>query len=522
MKDKMTEYSDSKIIIQRSDSSIIATHFPCSCIKDKENLTILCNRNVFEQNESQPDEILTRDKYSVFYIFKKGGENMTQTKFLRSSPGPNTDDLCVYAKKGTSVKEALERDGRFVGLEDFKLCEAKTESTESKTPIKYTESTERVDNLDQKKFKIGRERKKFDTKSVLDAAQKSGISVKRAMEETGSKVRPSEIYKILCKQFQDLKTWMESRFPGDSYQKALKLKKQDFGKIQQSFSEVHRVRELLRLGGSVCLLKFNAFRVTVQGTGFLLFDNFILTNAHLFKMCTDLPSDKWRERVKITGTFNYENPNCDSNKEEFTAKLCGGCDIGRDYAILEINQTAETGEAELPPGLLSRFGRLPDNGEACLIGHPAGEVKQIDPTCIIPKKETNPAVRDHIFTLHSINQEIRKDPYADIYVAYNSFMYGGSSGSPVFDAHGRVFGLHTGNVLFNSGKPNESSIEYALSLLDIFENFVKELKKRGNKELLERVKEAAKGNPYLKQIIDRLKTEEPMETNLPTRSEAPQ
>ncbi|PWA22124.1 hypothetical protein CCH79_00021139, partial [Gambusia affinis] len=30
-----------------------------------------------------------------------------------------------------------------------------------------------------------------------------------------------------------------------------------------------------------------------------------------------------------------------------------------------------------------KFGPLPGSGEACLIGHPGGSVKKIDPTCII-------------------------------------------------------------------------------------------------------------------------------------------
>lgn len=45
-------------------------------------------------------------------------------------------------------------------------------------------------------------------------------------------------------------------------------------------------------------------------------------------------------------------------------------------------------------------------------------------------------------------------------VTYNTFMYHGSSGSPVFDALGRVFGLHTAGFVY--GFPKEKGvIEFA-------------------------------------------------------------
>ncbi|XP_051800432.1 serine protease FAM111A-like isoform X1 [Acanthochromis polyacanthus] len=428
MKDKMKDYSDLKIIIQLSKKgkeSIVATHFPCSCIENGECLVIHCKTQEVEETKIQHDELLPRDKYFIFYIATKAGVNARKEKRFRSKSVKEFDYLCVYAKKGTSVKEALERDGRFVDLKDFKLSEVQNSN-------QHTLCTQKVDNLDQKKFKICRDRKpanyeneqvsseqqgqggqggqqgqeeyqeqlstskqsqqKFSTKSVLDAAQKSGISVKRVMEETGSKVNPEEIYKLLCEQFQDLKSLMKKRFPGDSYQEALELKKENFGKIQQSFSEVHRVRELLRLGGSVCKIIVSG---VWQGTGFVLFDRLILTNAHLFKDC--VKENKLQEDIEVYALFNYDKPEPFTKYYIFTAeKTFIDFDLELDYAILELNPQGQkhnqTGEAELPPGLLSKFGPLPDNGEACLIGHPAGAVKQIDPTCIIPMEKREEAV----------------------------------------------------------------------------------------------------------------------------------
>lgn len=39
---------------------------------------------------------------------------------------------------------------------------------------------------------------------------------------------------------------------------------------------------------------------------------------------------------------------------------------------------------------------LPPNGKACIIGHPAGEVKQMDPTCIIETEKRGQAADDYL------------------------------------------------------------------------------------------------------------------------------
>uniref|UniRef100_A0A3B5A8A5 Protein FAM111A-like n=1 Tax=Stegastes partitus TaxID=144197 RepID=A0A3B5A8A5_9TELE len=444
--EKRKNYSDEKIIIQLSDvvkQSIVATHFPCSCIQNDECLIVHFKNQEVEEPRSQDDEILPREQYSVFYISKEGGEKAKKTTLFKNKTVKEFDYLCVYAKKGTTVKEALERDGRFVDFQDFKL-------SEDENSKEHTLCTQKVDKLDQKKFKIclpkntttkancskEQSQQKLNTRSVLEKAKKSRISVGRAMEESGSTEQ-------------------------------LKLKKENFGKIEQSFSEVQRLVNLSQLGKSVCLLKINAFHVKEQGTGFVLFDNLILTNAHLFKACADLLRDERRDHVKITAEFNYEKPDCEPHKKEFKAKLLG-----------------KTGEANV------EFGPPPANGEACLIGHPAGEVKKIDPTCIIEIDNRGQAVgqqlhpyKDKLFVVQSVVEALKQQGIestleggckADKVVTDNTFMYHGSSGSPVFDVGCRVFGLHTAGYCYGFPEISEkkqSVIEFAQPVLTIFESF---------------------------------------------------
>ncbi|XP_053199194.1 serine protease FAM111A-like [Scomber japonicus] len=552
--------TDENIVIQlgKADGECaVATHFPCSCVGDGALLILSCKPEKIEGVLNKPSEIVhPRNRYSVFYIDTVGGKNAKSKKLFKSTAMKQFKYLCVYGEKGMTVEECLKRDGRFIdNIGDFEL-------SDNENPKRLTEDTQKVDNLDTKRFKIclplNKNTKANDEKQqegpcasnssqhktdlvpvskVLEVAKQRGTSVKTFLDKSGSSVNSNvdtvEIYGILRQQFPNLKKLMESRFPGDSYEKAVNLRRENFGKIQKSFSEVHRVRKLLELSKSVCKVVVENGRT---GTGFVLFDNLILTNAHLFKDCVD--GENLQEGINVFALFNYDDPEPHMNYSCFTVKktLIDFSDAELDdYAVLELNPEGRkpnqnTGTVKVPPGLLKKFGPVPQNGEACLIGHPAGEIKQMDPTCIIEKENRGKAVDDHLkpnidtlFMLHSISQVIRNQGIENIFmggnkaervVTYKTFMYHGSSGSPVFDAHCRVFGLHTAGYTYVFKNHTESVIEYAQPLLTIFKRLLTKIKKSGNEELLKRVKEEAKGNPHLKEVVkvEPEDIDEPMDT----------
>ncbi|XP_042566731.1 serine protease FAM111A-like [Clupea harengus] len=533
--------ADGNIIIQLGkvdNECIVATHFPCSCVEEDESLIISSEKEVVGEQLTKPFDkmIYPKDRYVLFKIDTVGGKDTKTKKIFRNESVKQFKYLCVYAQKGMTVEEALKRDGRFIDdLGNFEL-------TDNENRV-ITEGTQKVDNLHKKSFKVCLPRckgKKHETAvtrrlprknqptPVSDVVQQSGISVKTALEKTGSSVNTEEIYERLRQQFTELRNLMENRFPGDSYQEALNLRRENFGKIQQSFSEVHRIRKMLKLGQSVCKLNV---RDVCEGTGFVLFDSFVLTNAHLFKDYVE--GGKLQEGVEVLALFGYEDPEPERNYSCFSAKKTFvDFDVELDYAILELNpegqlSNKQTTNVKVPQGLLRTFCPLPQIGEACIIGHPAGGVKKMDPICIIEKEGRRQNVQDHLnpykdtlLTLMSIRQIISNRGIDDLMmggskdgvVTYNTFMYHGASGSPVFDALGRVFGLHTAGYCYGFPK-EESVIEYAQPVLTIFKKFVDNLRESGKMSLLERVKKVAEQNSHLKKLTQDPDSSTPMEVD---------
>uniref|UniRef100_A0A3P9DSR7 Serine protease n=1 Tax=Maylandia zebra TaxID=106582 RepID=A0A3P9DSR7_9CICH len=323
-----------------------------------------------------------------FTLIQQEGKNLKPSKHLKFTILNKFKYLRVYGEKRITAEEALKRDGRFID----ELCSFDLINITDKCK---TECTDKIDRLDEKKFQIRR----------LQKANR--ISIKT---------------------------------------KTLKLRKENFGKIEQSFSEIHQVRKLLELSESVCFITGS---LIIQGTGFVLFDNFVLTNAHLIKYWIDSKSPNWHEIANVTVVLNFETQEFKEIKKINAKVFVGNAEL--DYAILKL----ET-ESQVPLGLLKKFGPAHLDGAACIVGHPERGVKKMDPTCVIVKDKREEA-------------EIKNDPYENIYVTYNSFMYHGSSGSPVFDAYGQVFGLHSGGFFYGFPKSKQSVIEFSFPLYqDVF------------------------------------------------------
>ncbi|XP_029600158.1 protein FAM111A-like [Salmo trutta] len=434
-----------KDIVINCCKGYIVKHFPCWLIKEDDLLTI--EMVTFATDETAGDTDEETDNYVTFSIETTGGKNTKSKPILRNKHLQSYGPLCIYAKQKKEVKKALRNDGCFSNIvfeqkcqlserltgskvsmgqiakklngRNFEICltkhkeekETKKETSDStiKTIVNSEGDTTQTSLFDPSPDSEG-DRTQMTPSTLTTETSDVGESSSRRKQKRKSNPMPDhgEILKILRNQFDDLVKQMESRRE-DSQKRTLPeeldLMKQEFGKIRQKFSEVHRVKKLIELGA-------------------------------------------W----------------------------------------------------------------------------PGGLVKQIEPISIIGseirEEAANKYKRENGHAIFTINDAVEKNKkrYEEVmqenkddFVTYNTSFFHGSSGSPVFDDLGRVFGMHTGGFNYEDKRTQstQSVLEYALPLFTILQNFVIRLKEDNNQAVLTRVQEEAQKNRFLFEAL--FNGDEPMD-----------
>ncbi|RXN34419.1 protein FAM111A-like [Labeo rohita] len=462
------------------------------------------------------------------------------------------DCVCVYAFRGENVETALERDGRFIDTIFQKLCVLTLESREGakkNQKSKRHEMSNRVEHLDKKTFQIidtGHKRpdiqKKLiqvktesDVASAADSAQNDpgqhpiGTEQKTIQERETNSAGPSAIGPatqntsgiISGKSFStDIEEFLQSLC--EDVLKKLKQRKnpqvqkfiqEEYDKGVQCFTEVNKVKQIMTLSDSVCMIEVDN---SDQGTGFLVFDRFILTNAHVVKNFINPGTLKLSGALKAV--FNYEILRSEGNvlsvKDVIVAYSYEKDDRRRfhDFALLELEAAPDNCTE-----LFERYKHAspPNRGGIYIVGHPNGKVKKMDPCFIIGSENQ----------LQSINKHISENiscPYVSWgcwpylhqnRITYDSCFFHGSSGSPVFDEHCYLIGIHSGGFHYEEEKRDRSVIEFAYSMPSIIEAIVTQVKKRSDiLKLLSKFK-------TIRENFDLSPLEDTCGTNMPVNEE---
>uniref|UniRef100_A0A8C1XLZ3 Serine protease n=1 Tax=Cyprinus carpio TaxID=7962 RepID=A0A8C1XLZ3_CYPCA len=391
------------------------------------------------KNETTVDPSLLSNPETLVTIWvkKEGGLNvqyLLKSKALRKS----VRYVCVFGFKGEKVKFALKRDGRFRDVIFKKHC-----GLLELVVLKYV------------------------TKAIVNS---------------------EEILGILRDQFPDLLKTLKKREKLKNKSEVKKFFREEYGKSVDNFLKVKKVKQLMKLSDSVCQIRKGG---SPEGTGFLLFDRFILTNAHVIGLFTDHTKVNFAE---FTAVFDYEDK--DSEKriqiKQLTDFCYGKYEHGRhlDYALLELNDSIEI--AKYPQLLYSCSPNLPTNRrQICIVGHPGEGVKKMDPCIIIgtesrldaaEKHKTEKAEFIHVMTEKSLEE---KWDFHENQITYSSCFFHGSSGSPVFDADCNLIGIHTGGYVYEGqGKTTKSVMEYAYSIQPILNMIRAHAKMKDLKDLV--------------------------------------
>ncbi len=512
-----------EIVILRADGAAVKTNFPCCLIKEEEIITISFIKKEKKACAMEETPLFFRTNLVTFYIKSTGKENMIYT--MKNNELRNKAEyVCVYGFKGEEVETALKRDGRFNDKIFQKLCALSLESKgRAKKPQARYEMSNPVEHLDKETFQIivigdirpetqeKQTKVKFesDVASAADSAQNdpgqppictektvqeretnyAGPSAKGPATQNTSGIFSSDsgnsisadienFLQSLCKDV--LKKLTQRKNP-----QVRKFIQEEYDKGVQCFTEVNKVRQIMKLSDSVCLIKVEN---SAQGTGFLVFDKFILTNAHVVKDCV-YSSQQHPLKIKLsktlTAVFNYEVSGSDAKflsvKDDVVAYGFETEDRRRfyDFALLELESAPDDCTE-----LFERYKHVspPNRGGIYIVGHPNGDVKKMDP-CFIIESENQP---------QSINKHISENvscPYVtwgcwpylhQNRITYDTCFFHGSSGSPVFDEHCCLIGIHTGGFDYKESEKTRSVIEYSYSMQSIIDAIVTQVKTRSD------------------------------------------
>ncbi|XP_060740218.1 serine protease FAM111A-like [Tachysurus vachellii] len=517
-----------EIVIRREEMprAAVTPHFPCCLLNHNELLDLEFITSGGNSDSVNPPKIAvnSQENLACFYIQTRGGKNIR--KVMENNELKSTVDyVCVYAVKGEKVKMALKRDGRFT---DAVVKKGALYEQENKN---ITNLSNLVDHLDGKQFQVIVSRHPTGSQeSSQDLSQESEETVKvekSEAPETPQEEKPNqnstsaqekktdtppkekkwrkfpdtkeisnteEILKLLREQHGDLLKTLNLRKNVD----VKRYFREEYNKSIQSFSEVKKVKQLMERSNSVCQIRINNSAV---GSGFLLFNNFILTNAHVVGDSCSEP------KQKLTAVFHFEDLSSVVNvipvNENPVVYMKEYDDMGNylDFALLELSSDVNL------PGLLRFYSPPSIRGPVCIIGHPEGNVKQMDPSFIFAKEDTHVL---HVITQLCLaeDKDIRKSK-----IFYNTCFSHGSSGSPLFDEHCNLIGVHTGGYAYEEERKKKKVIEFSISLLQILVNiFIKCNEKRSD------VVQYFESQNNMKYVIDKAKEKleripQPMETS---------
>ncbi|KAK7172599.1 hypothetical protein R3I93_002650 [Phoxinus phoxinus] len=520
---------EKEIVIKRSKGDVfgaaVKTDFPCCLIEKDEllDITFVKKTGNVDTKKKKTGRISFSNEsknFVIFYIKTKGGDKVKRL-MKNNELMKKVEDVCVYALKEETLKDALRRDGRFINVIFDKQCALREFGSEINHGMSST-----GEHLDRKYFKIIVIRDKKDPESQEDVLSDVSTEMNEAsaadlkenvdpiqhpvnteqeetqerntMKSTNTSAKYStiidseEILRILRDQFKGLMETVKQRENLKNNTQVQKFFRAEYDKSVESFSEVYKIKELMRLSDSVCQIRVEG---SARGTGFLLFGPFILTNGHVVREFLESP-DKLSSTKSLEAAFDFERLDSKVKLVRVKKQIAAYCYITDadnrrlDFALLELEAVDEIAGR---PELLSRFspGPLPSRGGICIVGHPGEGVKKMDPCFIIGKNNLQEAADKHVSEnrdfINVMTQRSFEDKW-DIYenqINYNSCFFNGSSGSPVFDEDCYLIGVHTGGYVYKGEKGKTRSIvEYAYSMQSILEMIKAQARIRGSHDIV--------------------------------------
>ncbi|XP_060709411.1 serine protease FAM111B-like [Hemiscyllium ocellatum] len=450
---KEREKSEGKtfhLIGKRELMGAVNLGMPCKCLPDKTHFEVVFYR--VKGKVSYRDEVSTGKQCVVFRVRstgRTGGKLGTGSKPIIKNAGLREDghDLCLYAFKGETIREALCKDGRFSSVIEQKVWSLMDEH-------RRLQFTLTVDDLRDKCFEVQVSNETYAAGNE-HGDNNDHASPKRRQEQGNA---PGEQEELKCELRKQVDEYLEKEKGEKHHRKNWNLLKTEFGKIAVDGVPVTVHEMLVRLSASVGLVKWDNNGSNGTASCFYLGNEYTLTCFHVVKMAVGdgVPDNEWKTVIEkaMTIHFDYKEKcqptwgwhNIEPWFEVYNRDL--------DYVVLRL-KVPNDDQVELPPGVLHTANRPPRNGVVYIIGHPKGDPKSTDTCTVIPIPQRNIQYYMQVFTKYSFKEIQNSDT-----ITYNTCFFQGASGSPVFDASGKLVGMHAAGYQYQIGIKRNSVIEY--------------------------------------------------------------
>ncbi|XP_036181656.1 protein FAM111B [Myotis myotis] len=243
-----------------------------------------------------------------------------------------------------------------------------------------------------------------------------------------------------------------------------------FAKATKNSSTVANYELRTQRSESVGYIRWNNNRNKGNATCFVFNNGYIFTSLHVVHMMVGEGTEPslWPDIIgkcaKVTFTYKTFHP--PSEEWFFIEPWFEVSDKGLDYAILKLRANGNG----LPPGLFGDKFPLCHLVVLYLIGHPEGQVKEIDECTVITLVDRVGRYSDlvqnsepHAFSMFT-PRSFPPVAWRGDALSYDTCFSSGSSGSPVFNASHQVVAIHSFGQFYKREGKEYAFIEYGYSM----------------------------------------------------------
>ena len=429
------------------------------------------------------------------YQYRKGKKAITHLHYKLF----DGKDLAVVVRKGDTFQKALQRDGRFLHDDKWKLYSEKhgadlfsndlisdeyrncsfecTYSTKQPKDA-LTKRSMSESSATRSEYKRKRLNRQSNNDPLCKDIYHHTISFKDPLFTV--KVRKSMEEEAKERAFSML---LDPQKTTRGDKAVLTVAKKEFAKQVSSARPTWLLKPLSEAAKSVGCLRCG----DVQGTCFLVKENMIITNFHVYGFIMEKRSSSSplsHEKIKIL--FDYSTPN-ESAKlsgvevDETSFRRSPIYSRKLDYIILPLKE-ADTLKNVDPLGSVVRK-HVPRDGLVTIIGHPQGRQKLEETCTIVPDylwrnellkrcQDRRPPPVGFDRCLHICKRDIMSSNY-EHRLPYDTSLFEGASGSPVFNMDGHIICLHTQGYRLEETSVMEFGVTFASIYEDIEERYGK-------------------------------------------------